>query len=58
MKQIKDNSDIFEYFLIKSIVDGDHDVRNQARYCFLLYMELMPCRSSALLLYGVNSAPI
>ena len=38
-----------------ALEDTNQDVRSQARFCFSLYMEMLPWRSSCLLIYGISS---
>ena len=41
-EHIEQNSDILDYFLIRSSEDQSLDVRNQALFCVMLYRQLFP----------------
>lgn len=51
---IEENSDILDYFLIRSSEDQSLDVRNQALFCVMLYRQLFPKKCSDLILHGIT----
>lgn len=53
-EHIEQNSDILDYFLIRSSEDQSLDVRNQALFCVMLYRQLFPQKCSDLILHGIT----
>lgn len=53
-QHIEDNSDVLDYFLIRSSEDASLDVRNQALFCVMLYRQLFPQKCSDLILHGIT----
>ena len=50
---VDQNSQIIDFFLIRATDDQNQEVRNYARFCFMLYRKLLPDKSTALLLHGI-----
>ena len=53
METIDQNSQIIDFFLIRATDDQNQEVRNYARFCFMLYRKLLPDKSTVLLLHGI-----
>lgn len=55
---INQNSEAIDIFLIKLTEDQNQEVRNYARYCYILYRQLLPEKSLILLLHGIPSLQV
>lgn len=58
LQMIEANADLIDLFLIQSTDDQNQEVRNQARICFALYGQLMPDRSTVLLMHGIKAGNV